>query len=585
LIESFGASGELSGFDFPKLLIYLNDSRFEGKLIVNIKEFSKAIFVSKGSIAYVVSNDPQDSLDSVIIKYGMLSAEKFKEAVEKAKSQQKSVAKYLIENSLLASEDLIQASGLQIKEVIKNVITTEEFSYFLKKDSTPENIPNQKVSPYQVTFDAFMDIEDMGWIHKQLGASKRIFVQSENFVERYKNLFYSEDTDLVVTRVDGKTDIDTLIRNTGLNAEKVRKILAALFVMNILKLVSDSPLDTADPVLVKKNDTDTQQIEAEKVKKKASQEPAFPTEKFPALRTAAGTKPAENGLAAKIPGELDITPSRPQFTEATSAETPIRTSFEHGEEAKSKDQSFFQSQRLDEPEYSTQPVSTSTAHYMKILERQRKKTSRLTVFTLILIILFGLTAAFYIFIYQKNIESEETPKINPVIGLPQNKQVAPSEAKPAAKAVQKKQPAFSTEKPAAVTIKPGPGAGQPLNEEKKPSDISKTGRQKDIKGLMDAGNYQAAAARWKESFKGSSLYTLSVEIACSRESITKIYSFDPKLENLFVLPKMVKDKSCFRVCWGLFPNIQTTKNKISTLPAYYRNQTPAPEPVLLKTIN
>lgn len=582
MIESFGASGELSGFDFPKLLIYLNDSRFEGKLIVNIKDFNKAIFISKGSIAYVVSNDPQDSLDSVIIKYGMLSAEKFKEAVDKAKSQQKSVAKYLIENSLLASEDLIQASGLQIKEVIKNVITTGEISYFLKKDSTPENIPNQKVSSYQVTFDAFMDIKDMDWIYKQLGSSKRIFVQSENFVERYKNLFYSEDTDLVVTRVDGKTDIDTLIRNTGLDAEKVRKILAALFVMNILKLVSDSPLDTAEPVLVKKNDTDTQQIEAERVKKKASQEPAFPTEKFHPYHSAAGTKTAENGFATEIPGELDITPSRPQFTEAASADTPIRTSFERGEEAKSKDRSF---QRLDEPEYSTQPVSTSTAHYMKILERQRKKTSRLTVFTLILIILFGLTAAFYIFVYQKNIESEETPKINPANGLPQNKQVVPPVKKPVAKSVLKSQPALSAEKPAAVIVKPEPGAGQPLNEEKKPSGISKTGELKNIKALMDAGNYQAAATGWKESFKGSSLYTLSVEIACSRESITKIYTFDQKLKNLFVLPKIVKDKSCFRVCWGLFPDVQTAKNKISTLPAYYRNQTPAPEPVLLKTIN
>jgi preprotein translocase subunit SecG len=576
LIESFGASGELSGFDFPKLLIYLNDSRFEGKLIVNIKDFNKAIFVSKGSIAYVVSNDPHDSLDSVIIKYGMLSAEKFKDAVEKAKSQQKSVAKYLIENSLLASEDLIQASGLQIREVIKNVITTGEFSYFLKKDSTPENIPNQKVSPYQVTFDAFMDIEDMDWIHKQLGASKRIFVQSENFVERYKNLFYSEDTDLVVTRIDGKTDIDTLIRNTGLNAEKVRKILAALFVMNILKIVSDSPLDTAEPVLVKKTDTDTQQIEAEKIKKKASPEAVFPTEKFPPPRPADGTKPAESSPDVNIPGDIDFTPSRPQFKETSSAESSVRTSLDHGEEAKAIDRSFFQSQRLDEPALSAQPVSTSTAHYMKILERQRKKANKLTVFTLILIILFGLTAAFYIFIYQKNIESEETTKFNPTIKIPQNKQVVPP--------VKKTITPSKTEKPSAGIIKPGTGAGQPFKEEKKPFDISKTGGLKTIKSLMDAGNYQVAAQRWKESFKGSTLYTLSVEIACSRESITKIYGFDPKLENLFVLPKMVKDKSCFRVCWGTFPDAQTARNKINTLPAYYRSQAPAPEPVLLKTI-
>jgi hypothetical protein len=584
LIESFGASGELSGFDFPKLLIYLNDSRFEGKLIVNIKDFNKAIFISKGSIAYVVSNDPQDSLDSVIIKYGMLSSDKFKEAVEKAKSQQKSVAKYLIENNLLTSEDLIQASGLQIKEVIKNIITTGEISYFLKKDSTPDNIPNQKVNPYQVTFDAFMDIGEMDWIYKQLGSSKRIFVQSENFVERYKNIFYSEDTDLVVTRVDGKTDIDALIRNTGLDAEKVRKILAALFVMNILKLVSDSPLDTAEPVLMGKNDTDTQQIEAERIKKKVSQEPAFPTEKFHPSHSAAESKAAGKGSTPEVHDKSESVPARSPSAESARSDSLKQASFESREEAKSTDQSFFQSQRLDEPEYSAQPVSTSTAHYMKILERQRKKTNRLTVFTLILIILFGLTAAFYIFIYQKNIESEETPKIAPVIGIPQNKQIVLPIKKTDTRSDKKTNIPVNTEKPTAAVIKPAVNSGKPAMEVIKQSGNSKTGGLKNIKALMDTGNYQAAALSWKESMKGSTLYTLSVEIACSRESITKIYSFDPKLENLFVLPKMVKDKSCFRVCWGLFPDIQTAKNKISTLPAYYRNQTPAPEPVLLKTI-
>jgi septal ring-binding cell division protein DamX len=195
-----------------------------------------------------------------------------------------------------------------------------------------------------------------------------------------------------------------------------------------------------------------------------------------------------------------------------------------------------------------------------------------------------LTAAFYIFIYQKNIESEETPKINPAIGIPQNKQIVPPVKKPVAQSVKKTGTSINTEKPATAIIKPAVGVVNPTMEVSKTSGISKSGWQKNIKALMDAGNYQAAAASWKESLKGSSLYTLSVEIACSRESITKIYAFDPKLENLFVLPKMVKDKSCFRVCWGLFPDVQTAKNKISSLPAYYRNQTPAPEQVLLKTI-
>lgn len=568
MLESFGASGELSGFDFPKLLIYLNDNRFDGKLIVNITEFSKSIFVAKGLIAYVVSNDPSDSLDSVIIKYGMLSSEKFKDAVEKAKIQQKSVAKYLIENSLLSSEDLIQASGLQIKEVIKNLIIATDFAYFLKKDSTPENIPNQKVSPYQVTFDAFMNMEDMDWIYKQLGSSKRIFVQSEDFVERYKNIFYSEDTDLVVTRIDGKTDVDALIKNTGLDGNQVKKILASLYVMNMLKLVSDSPLDMAEPVLMKKSDTDTQQIQAELARKRSAQ-PALPTEKFPVPPRPPAQKPEEITYSQSIEKPVDINSAG----ERELVDQPYNSDLGKGEKIKGRPQ------RFNELDDKIQPVSASTDHYMKILERQRKKSSRLTIFTLILLILFGLTAAFYIFVYQKNIESDLTiKKTNNSTSIPK------SDANSTVKTVSDVKPSVDKNKPGTTIEK------TPLIDDKNTLKPNKTiekpiiANKKNIGTMMAAGNYSAAAVAWKEMLKGSAMYTISVEIACSRESITKIYNLDRKLEYLFILPKMVKNSSCFRVCWGQFPDLQTAKSKIGTLPQYYKNQSPVPEPVQLKTI-
>ena len=566
MIESFGASGELSGFDFPKLLIYLNDNRFDGKLIVNINGFSKSLFINKGLIAYVVSNDPSDSLDTVIIKYGMLTSDVFKDAVEKAKAQQKSVAKYLIENNLLTSEDLIQASGLQIKEVIKNLITANDFAYFLKKDSAPENIPNQKVNPYQVTFDAFLNLEDISWIHKQLGSSKRIFVHSEDFVERYKNIFYSEDTDILVTRIDGKTDIETLIKTTGLDTDKVKKILAALFVMNMLKLVSDSPLDMAEPVLMSKNDTDTQQIQAELARKKAAQ-PALPTEKMP----IGGIKSEEITLSKELSNKK---PDFPSVEERDIFGTLNKPSLTY------EDRDDTQSRRLAETGFQAQPVSSSTDQYLKILERQRKKTNRITLFTLILVILFGLTVAFYLFIYQKNIESNE-PSRNETVGKntpnEDSTQIIKSEKDQklpgkntvkATKTVENKSVEKESKTKPAATAAKTPGLSPYRN----------------IGSLMASGNYQAAASAWRENLKSNPSYTISVEIACARDSITKIYSFDPKLENLFILPRTVKDKQCFRVCWGQFPDSQTAKSKIGTLPEYYRNQTPKPEPVTIKSI-
>ena len=133
MIESFGASGEISGLDFPKLLIFLLDTIFTGKATLNVKEYSKTVFVNNGKLSYAVSNDPNDTFDTILEKYGIIESSKVKSAVEKAKQQNKSLAMYLIESSIATPEDLVKAAGFQIKDVVKSLITENAITYFLKK--------------------------------------------------------------------------------------------------------------------------------------------------------------------------------------------------------------------------------------------------------------------------------------------------------------------------------------------------------------------------------------------------------------------------------------------------------------------
>ena len=78
------------------------------------------------------------------------------------------------------------------------------------------------------------------------------------------------------------------------------------------------------------------------------------------------------------------------------------------------------------------------------------------------------------------------------------------------------------------------------------------------------------------SFNG---YTISIEIACSDDSITMAYQYDKKLDSLFILPKDLKGRSCYRVCWGLYGTEASAQKGFNTLPRYYQNQDPKPKPI------
>jgi len=272
VIESFGASGDLSGLDFPKLLIYLNEIQFEGQALFNMDQLTKTILMKRGIIAYGVSNDFEDALDRVLVKYNFISEAQLKEATDASMQTHKSLAKYLIENQIVTSEDLLQASSLQVREIAGSLIVATGFSYFLKKDAIPSNAPNLQINPFQIIFDSVFTSTDMEWIHKQLGSSNRIFGQTEDFVKRYKEIVYTEETDLIITKIDGKTSIEDLIKIIAEDADKVKKTLAALYVLGMLKIISDSPLDKPSPSISPVPAASTQRLDPEEMKRRAKLE-------------------------------------------------------------------------------------------------------------------------------------------------------------------------------------------------------------------------------------------------------------------------------------------------------------------------
>ena len=92
----------------------------------------------------------------------------------------------------------------------------------------------------------------------------------------------------------------------------------------------------------------------------------------------------------------------------------------------------------------------------------------------------------------------------------------------------------------------------------------------DARALLQAGSYPEAARAFASDLKaaGRSAATIQLFIACSTENIGKAVSAVGAME-LVIIPHKLNGKSCYRVCWGIYPTTQAATPALRNVPAYF----------------
>ena len=60
-------------------------------------------------------------------------------------------------------------------------------------------------------------------------------------------------------------------------------------------------------------------------------------------------------------------------------------------------------------------------------------------------------------------------------------------------------------------------------------------------------------------------------IACQPETVQRARAQSGEGGSLFVLPYTYKGQSCFRACWGIYPDKEAARAAIGDLPRAYRD--------------
>jgi septal ring-binding cell division protein DamX len=86
---------------------------------------------------------------------------------------------------------------------------------------------------------------------------------------------------------------------------------------------------------------------------------------------------------------------------------------------------------------------------------------------------------------------------------------------------------------------------------------------------LDQGD-AAGAARQFESFILSgnpNRFTLQVMIACQEDTVKGARTRAGADDSLFILPYSLKGRSCYRVCWGVYADVDSARAAASGVPA------------------
>jgi hypothetical protein len=84
---------------------------------------------------------------------------------------------------------------------------------------------------------------------------------------------------------------------------------------------------------------------------------------------------------------------------------------------------------------------------------------------------------------------------------------------------------------------------------------------------FEAGDYEGAAAAWGGMLEESgAAFTVQVVVACQVETIRNSFRRFGAERKVFAVPLQLKGRSCFRVCFGLFPTGDEAQSAIRALP-------------------
>jgi hypothetical protein len=225
--------GNLQEFSLPNVFQLVKMSAKSGSLTIRREGEWGKIFFRHGMIYYAFSVPQLLPLGERLVKAGAISSAQLKEglAAQKKAGESARIGGILLERGDIDRETLEQAVREQIQDAAFNFFSWSDGEFdFGVDESPPEEDIFVEMNVENVIMEGCRRIDEWELIFEQLGSLERVphLATSEHVEEEGKITLTSEEWRVVV-HIDGRADINTILRDSGLDRFHGAKVIYSLY--------------------------------------------------------------------------------------------------------------------------------------------------------------------------------------------------------------------------------------------------------------------------------------------------------------------------------------------------------------------
>jgi hypothetical protein len=239
--------GNLQEFSLPNIFQLVKMSAKSGALTIRRDGESGKVFFRNGTITYAYSQPQLLPLGERLVKAGAISNAQLKQALsaQKKSSDGARLGGILLGQGRIDRETLEQAVRAQIQDTAFTFFSWSDGQFeFVAEDTPPEEDVLVQMNVETVIMEGCRRIDEWALIFEQLGSLERVpHLAYGDHVADEGSLTLTAEEWRVVVHIDGRADINTILRDCGLDRFHGAKVIYSLFSSGLIN-VSEPVIET-----------------------------------------------------------------------------------------------------------------------------------------------------------------------------------------------------------------------------------------------------------------------------------------------------------------------------------------------------
>jgi hypothetical protein len=619
-MQDLPLQGSIPDVFLPRLIARLHRAGYEGTLRVVSGGITKVFYFRRGEIASAASNADSDRLANILIRDGRLTAEQ----LDLAKSRLEpggSLGRTLIEMGFLTPGELLQGARRQVRAILASCFALRGGTFQTEPGPLPNEVTALGIPTRRLIFDCVVEMTDRGMVVGEIGSMESVYRPTADLPPLLDGLKLDPETERLARSLDGLLTLGDLSARTRLDDFAVSKIVLALEILGLAEALSvpepagrpvpvadggefaPSPMPAAIPIAAEEESAADEPLQDLAVASgtEAAPSPSVPDESdedaFVLDLEADAPGEGSGGGATAVPEErhqglppgVGLTPPPP----AEAAPPPIPAG-ELPAFARPPNGPQWQIDPETGEKVHLGPVEVTFDGRVAAAPAEGPSRILLLLTAAGTLLVLGSLAAFIMLRRggedrpPARAAARVPPPAAPAAGpAPSGPQAAARVAEPDPPAPQPAAPAPETTRPEPPALRSAEPAPVPDGAAAPPPAATEAffpAAQRDAAlQALDEGDAALGARLFEDLVReqpGGRL-TLQVMIACQDETVRKARSAVGSATPLFYLPYAFRDRSCYRLCWGLYDTRDAAEAASAGVPAALLGPGGRPVPVTL----